>query len=306
MTTKSAEWHAARVGKITGSRLPKILGLSTFGTAKSVMREMVREHFGDEPEFVDSPPTMWGTEHEDDAIAQYMIDTGELVHTRHGFFVHPQYEWLQIEPDGLVGEDGVVEAKCPWRAHYVHVSQRPDYEVQIRAAMDCTGRKWGDLAVWYPDPPLWRSRVEHDPDWLTQPLVLAGGAILPPIMPVLDKFRADLERVIESERLAEPFRRPLKDIRTDEDFAAAEVEYAEALAVKSAAEAQVAAAKARLEKLSAGRSCQGRYFHVIHTNPKGKVNYSKVLEKYAPDVDLESFRGEGSHTVTIRAVGSAK
>lgn len=292
--TKPAEWHEARKGKITGSRLPMILGLSTFGTAKSVLREMVREILGEPAEFEDNRATRWGTAHEDDAIHQYMIDTGQLVHTRHGFYRHPEYEWGQVEPDGLVGEDGVVDAKCPFRAHYVHVSQHPDYEAQLRWIMECTGRKWADLAVWYPDPPLWVSRVEHDSDWL------------PSIMPQLDAFRATLDKVLASENLSEPFRLPLRDIRLDDEFAEAEVAYAEALAVKSSAEAQVAAAKKRLEELSAGRTSKGRYFQVIHSDKKGTVSYAKILEKYAPDADVEAYRGEGTHVVTIRPIGSTK
>ena len=43
---------------ITASRLPVVLGLSPYLTPNALMRQMVREHFGDPDEFVGtSPPT---------------------------------------------------------------------------------------------------------------------------------------------------------------------------------------------------------------------------------------------------------
>jgi putative phage-type endonuclease len=300
------EWYAQRVGKITGSRLPKILGLSPFGDAKSVEREMVREILGEPAEFTTSRITEWGTEHEDDAINQYQIDRAVFVHTRHGFFQHPKYEWLQIEPDGLVGDDGLVEAKAPWRAKYVHIAQRPDYEIQERLGLGCTGRSWADFIVWRPNPPLWISRIEHDPTWLTEGVVLASGGFVGPIMPVLDEFRARIDKIVSSEKLSEPYRLPLKADRLDEEFAEAEQEYADALAVEAAAAADVEEKRKRLIELSGGRSAKGRFFQVIHSDKRGSINYRKVIADHPVEVDLEQYRGDGTHVVTIRTIGSSK
>jgi hypothetical protein len=63
----------------------------------------------------------------------------------------------------------MVEAKCPYRAQYTDVKQKPEYEAQIRLQLECTGRVWCDLIVWR-ESGISISRVEHDPSWL--PLVL--------------------------------------------------------------------------------------------------------------------------------------
>ena len=71
MKQRSPEWFEARKGKITGSRIAGILGVSPFQTPDSVMREMVREWHGLPPEFTGNIATRWGEDHEDDARRSY-------------------------------------------------------------------------------------------------------------------------------------------------------------------------------------------------------------------------------------------
>jgi predicted phage-related endonuclease len=68
MEQRSAEWHAARVGKITASRVGAILGNSPYKTRDDVMREMVREALGAELEFTGNVATEYGTANEINAM----------------------------------------------------------------------------------------------------------------------------------------------------------------------------------------------------------------------------------------------
>ena len=68
-----------RTGKITGSRVAAILGLSPYSKRADVMREMIREHYGVETEFKGNIATEHGQRHEQDAIAWYEAQTGDLV-----------------------------------------------------------------------------------------------------------------------------------------------------------------------------------------------------------------------------------
>lgn len=154
-----------RVGRITGSRIATVLGLNKYATRGDLLREMVREHFGAESEFKGNQATEHGHEHEDDALCLYERETGELVYGGQVLVLHPSVPFLCVTPDGLVGSAGMVEVKCPLRASYFHVDERPDYAAQIRLQLECTKREWCDLVIWRAGR-IWTSRVEHDPDWL--------------------------------------------------------------------------------------------------------------------------------------------
>lgn len=61
---------------------------------------------------VDTPAMKYGQTHEADAVKVFEELTGVTV-TKCGLFVDPQRPWLAASPDGLVGEDSVLEVKCP-------------------------------------------------------------------------------------------------------------------------------------------------------------------------------------------------
>ena len=116
MEQRSAEWFAARLNRVTGSAIGAILGLSPFATPADVMRRMVREYHGQESEFKGNVATEYGQQNEQNAIADYEMQSGNKVQEC-GFFVHPDFEWLGASPDGLIGDDGLIEVKCPYGKH---------------------------------------------------------------------------------------------------------------------------------------------------------------------------------------------
>lgn len=180
----SDELSPLRNGRITGSRLSGILGLSKFTTRAGVLREMVRQHLGLPEEFTGSEATEYGQLHESDAIAGYEQQTGVIVHSKQLFVIHPFYDFLAVTVDGYVDDDGMVEAKCPWRARYRHIDDKPEHLVQVLLQLEVTGRKWCDYAVWRPRKPVDISRVVFDQGWL------------PSVMPRLTEFMAEFAAAI--------------------------------------------------------------------------------------------------------------
>jgi hypothetical protein len=96
-----------------------------------------------------------GIEREPLARAAYEVATGALVH-RVGFIYDEMHE-AGCSPDGLIGEDGGLEIKCPEiSAHLAAIRSKaepPEYTAQIQGSMWITGRKWWDFVSWSPDFP---------------------------------------------------------------------------------------------------------------------------------------------------------
>lgn len=276
-----------RSGRITGSRIPKILGLSNLGNAETVMREMVRQAWGEPDEFTGNAFTDWGNEHEADGIAAYERERGVTVVGAQQFIPHPEYDWIGISPDGqitgLVGAttieegDGLVEVKCPVRRRYSHVREVPDIQAQMQAQMACTGRDWNDLMVWRGDTNYAISRLERDPWWVEQNF------------PALSKFHNRYLSIMADPELTAPYLEPLVDYRSDPEWAEAAADFLELKADADMAKQLVEDAKARLGELAGGRKSRGYGVQVLVFDKKGNVQWDKVLadKGIAPLTDAE-------------------
>lgn len=145
----SQEWLDQRKGKLTASNVGAALGLCTW-----VSRQQAFDRALGNDSFVGNDATRHGQAHENDGIAAYMRDTGNHVQAT-GLHVHPQYDWLAGSPDGLVGEDGLIEVKCPyWRrkdGKILHDKVPPYYYLQMQLCLECTDRKWCDYICWTRD-----------------------------------------------------------------------------------------------------------------------------------------------------------
>lgn len=275
---------------ITASKVGGILGLSPYQSRADVLRATVRARLGAEREFKGNALTQYGLDHELDAITDYERHRGVLTHGYQASFVHPEYPWLSATPDALVGDDELVECKAPpERARYTHVSQRPDYEVQIRTQLECSGRKRGTLVVWKP----WGiscSTVEHDPLWL------------PSVMDIFIQFEEELDWIVADPERSAPYLAPLVDQRVDEEWQLAATDYLDALVELKDAERTVAVARETVLKLADGRPARGAGVSVSHSSRKGSVDLKAAVADLAPTADLESYRGDPKTVSTVRAV----
>lgn len=173
MEQRTDEWHAARLGKVTASRVADVMARTKSGYGASrtnYMAELVCERLtGARGEFYQNAAMVWGTEQEPAARAAYEAITGALV-VETGFVPHPTIAMSGASPDGLVGDEGLVEIKCPNTATHIDtlMSQTipAKYITQMQWQMACTGRKWCDFVSYDPRLPenmrLFIKCVERD------------------------------------------------------------------------------------------------------------------------------------------------
>lgn len=174
MEQKSKEWFEARRHRLTGSNVGAALGLNPWKKPEDVIRDMVRDYHGYERDFKSNVATEYGSLHEPMAAMEYFTKTGNLVEEC-GFFVHPEHAWLGASPDGLVGDDGLVEIKCPFSLRnsaspeFKTASEQKHYYAQMQIEMACSGREWVDFYQWSPNGDS-VERVEYSPAWIEENL----------------------------------------------------------------------------------------------------------------------------------------
>ena len=76
---------------------------------------------------------------------------------------------IGASPDGLVGDDGLAEFKCPKASHHIGIMLGEDahkHRSQLQGQLLVTGREWVDLVVYSPCLPPTVTRHEPDDEWL--------------------------------------------------------------------------------------------------------------------------------------------
>ena len=165
----STEWFEARKDKITASNIAGCLGLSRHTSRAAAYFNAVG---------IPSAPNEacnHGLRHEGAAIEAYKTATGYQV-SEAKYVVHADITYIGASPDGLVGNDGLVEVTCPWFA-LEGETPIPATKVPISAylqmifQLECTGRSWCDYVSWTETNGMSIFRVYPDADlfnWLTE------------------------------------------------------------------------------------------------------------------------------------------
>lgn len=153
-------WIQQRLGKVTASRIADVCARTKTGwgaSRKNYMAELVAERLtGARVEGFTNAAMQWGTDQEPEArIAYEFYRDAAVVET--GFVPHPSIAETGASPDGLIGDDGLVEIKCPSIATHLETldgAQIPQkYFFQMQWQMACTGRQWCDFASYDPRLP---------------------------------------------------------------------------------------------------------------------------------------------------------
>lgn len=148
----SPEWFAARCGKVTASRMADVMATIKTGEAAArrnyKMELLCQRLTGRQEEGFVSAAMMRGTEMEPIARSMYEGINGAFVEEV-GFIDHPSIAGLGASPDGMVGENGMLEIKCPNTATHIDFLMtekiNPVYEWQMTCQMVCAGRQWCDF-----------------------------------------------------------------------------------------------------------------------------------------------------------------
>lgn len=168
------EWHAARVGKVTASRVADVIAKTKTGVSasrKNYAAELVAERLTGKPaESYTNAAMQWGIETEPQARLAYEF-LRDVAVVQVGLIDHPVIRMSGASPDGLVGERGMLEVKCPSTATHIETllsrAIADKYIVQMQWQMACAGREWCDFVSYDPRMPedmqLFVQRVPRDP-----------------------------------------------------------------------------------------------------------------------------------------------
>lgn len=177
MVQYTPEWWQTRRGVPTASQFDRILTPKTLKSSsaqEAYIHDLIAETADLRPNwFTDRPMNAaqrHGLETEEEARRFYALETG--LHDRGGEvrmvgFVYHEELRVGSSPDGLIGEDGVLELKCvqlPTQVSYVLDPEKlmMDYRCQCHGHLIVTGRHWVDLVSYAPGQDPVMIRVEPD------------------------------------------------------------------------------------------------------------------------------------------------
>lgn len=151
MEQRSEAWFDARCGKLTGSRFADVMNVLKDGAPGANRRNLVtllavERLTGKTVETFQNDAMRRGTELEPEARAAFEAHTGELVEVV-GFIPHPVLDYVGVSPDGLLGDDGMAEFKCPSSmAKHLDALRTDDhakeYKWQLQGQLWVAHRKW--------------------------------------------------------------------------------------------------------------------------------------------------------------------
>lgn len=208
------EWFAERCGKVTASRVADVVARTKTGWGAgraNYMAQLVAERLtGTVAESFSNAAMQWGTDMEPEARETYEFYTNATVEPA-SFVKHQTIGDTGASPDGYVGEDGLVEIKCPNSATHIETllggAVPGKYVTQIQWQLACTGRKWADFVSFDPRLPesmkLFVKRVQRD-DALIASLEADVIEFLNELRLTVHRLRAkyDPETIVPGELLA--------------------------------------------------------------------------------------------------------
>jgi predicted phage-related endonuclease len=211
---RSDEWRAQRAGRLTASRFIDAIAMTkvepgdvyktgpkkgqpkpqkSMANRDKYMREIVFERLAETPKHsIDGHALRWGTEVEAYAKEAFELETGNIVMPAE-FTLHPDYSFIGASPDGLIGDDGGYESKCPMD-EAVHINtllngMPEEHRAQVQGCMMCTGRKYWMFVSYDPRVSerfrLYYERIERDDAYI-------DGVLLPGLL----QFNAEVEQMI--------------------------------------------------------------------------------------------------------------
>lgn len=179
----SDEWLEARCGLITASEMKHLLTVKSLKVSdndktRQHVYQLLFQRIGGyvEPQYV-SDAMLRGQEDEIYARAAYeehfapVTETGFITNSRWGFTIG-------YSPDGLVGDDGLIEVKSragKYQVQTIAENEVPEeYVLQLQTGLLVSERKWIDFISYSGGLPMFVKRVEADP--LIQGAIIAACA----------------------------------------------------------------------------------------------------------------------------------
>ena len=283
MEQRSEEWFAARKGLVTGSSVGAILGDDPNLTRDEVMRRMVREHHGAPSEWSGNIATQWGVTHEDEAREDFELAMSIETHPA-SFIIHQQETWIGASPDRFVGDDALLEIKCPFGIRndkhpvFKTAEEQPHYMAQMQIQMYVTERTKCYFWQWTP----YGYRLEdvyYDPDMIAE------------IVPKLRAFYEEyLEEIKNPEDHIEEKRKVIDTPRALQIMA----EYDDLIEAIERAEERKGELLGTMVTMAGGKNALIGGRKLTKTERKGSISYAQAIKILAPGANLEPWRGKAS------------
>lgn len=188
---RSEEWNKARLGIPTASSFDKIItpqGKPSKQAMKYLYTLACERVTGVKEEGFKSSAMDRGTAMEEEARQFYEMLRDCEVKTV-GFCYKDERKLFGSSPDGLVGEDGILEIKCPIAsthvAYLIGENSPEEYYPQAQGNLYITGRKWADILIYYPGVKPLIIRWERDEPFIKE---LETG---------LESFSKNLEEMVK-------------------------------------------------------------------------------------------------------------
>jgi hypothetical protein len=209
----SDEWHDQRRGIVTASMVGRLLTstgkVANNDTSRTLTAQLVAERITGwtDPVFV-SDDMLRGHDDEPRAVAVYEEHYAPVETV--GFMVREFDHGMRLgySPDGLVGDDGLIEVKSRRAKKQLQTILEDEVPAENYAQLQCgllvSGRAWIDYVSFCGGMPLYVKRIEPDPEWCEAILQAVTNFEVAAALMVADyeaavAGRPTTERVIELE-----------------------------------------------------------------------------------------------------------
>jgi hypothetical protein len=224
LVQRSEDWYAVRCGMITASIMKHFLTVKTLKKAdnqkaRDYLWELLAQRVNNyvEPSF-EGYAIQRGYEEEIEACILYgkhyapVSACGFVTNNRHGFM-------LGYSPDGLVGEDGQVEAKSRIQkfqaqlivTDYAMNTIPDDFAMQVQTGLIVTERQWCDFLSYSNGMNMAVIRVHPDPVIQNAIIEVAGG-----LERQLENYRRAYEEQVANDETILPVERKVYEYEQDD------------------------------------------------------------------------------------------
>ncbi len=188
------EWLAERIGLPTASKFDMVV--TSKGEPSKQQQKYIYQLAGEivtgrKEDTYCNEAMQRGIELEDEARTLYELVTGDEVE-QVGLAWKTENKAVGASSDGLVGDDGMIEIKCPKMVTHVEYLVKgvlpTKYVPQVQGQMYVLDRKWCDFISYYPSMELLKVRVMRDDEFIKK-LDCEITVLLAEINKVLEKIK---------------------------------------------------------------------------------------------------------------------
>lgn len=208
---RSEQWLELRLGIVTASVVGTLITPANLKVAENDSSRKLTDMlaadringFNDDPSYQNLD--MWRGETEEPRACEKYAEVRGVEVAPMSFMVRKGDGWtLGYSPDGLVGQDGLVEVKAPRAKTHLRTiidDEVPrEYMAQCQAALLVSGRQWCDYISWVGGMPMFTKRVLPDEQWQAV-IVEAVTECEKTIAVTVEKYRAAIAGLPMTERL---------------------------------------------------------------------------------------------------------